>query len=359
MKRSDRRSFVKGIAQAGVILPTARTLGWGALGSSLGMQNAWANGLFQLIPTKPQSTLRVGFGSCFDVRRGDEHPIWNEVLRCSTDVWLSMGDNIYARDGQIDDLPRNYRRLARIPSYRRLREQALMLSTWDDHDYGINNGGADFFGKEQAKQHFFDHVGLRSDDPHRAQDGVYFSYLKEFEGRQIHFILLDLRFGQVRGEGTDSRLMSDEQWQWFTRELGRRADLKIVVSSIQALPAEHRFEKWANFPHERARLLELLGSGGAAAAPVVLLSGDRHQHEHSQLVLPSGHTLTEVTSSGMNRATPSDRLLPEENELRVWRGGNNGFGVLDIDCAGDGRPQILARVLDERARVMHQSEIRI
>jgi len=81
------------------------------------------------------------------------------------------------------------------------------------------------------------------------------------------------------------------------------------------IPEQHCFEKWANFPLERERLLRLLVG---ASAPAMILSGDRHLAEVSK-ISPAGAPapLLELTSSGMNSAGAGKgepnrhRALPE------------------------------------------------
>ena len=36
------------------------------------------------------------------------------------------------------------------------------------------------------------------------------------------------------------------------------AELRIIASSVQVISEDHGFEKWANFPHERQRLFQLI-----------------------------------------------------------------------------------------------------
>ena len=64
------------------------------------------------------------------------------------------------------------------------------------------------------------------------------------------------------------------------------AAVTVIVSSIQLLAQEHRFEKWANFPNERARLLDLLND--YAKGKTLVISGDRHAAEISALELSGG-----------------------------------------------------------------------
>ncbi|MGC1242389.1 MAG: hypothetical protein WA874_12410 [Chryseosolibacter sp.] len=56
-------------------------------------------------------------------------------------------------------------------------------------------------------------------------------------------------------------LLGEDQWKWLEEELrSSGAAINIINSSIQVLPEEHHFEKWANFPAERKKLLDLIVS---------------------------------------------------------------------------------------------------
>jgi alkaline phosphatase D len=88
----------------------------------------------------------------------------------------------------------------------------------------------------------------------------------------------------------------------------------LIASGIQFLPTEHAYEKWANFPNEREKLLDLIASSGAKNP--VLLSGDRHIAEVMKLTdsrFPKG--IYEVTASGLTHTWSG--IAEEPNQFRV------------------------------------------
>lgn len=286
--------------------------------------------------------LRIGFGSCYDV--GESSRVWSGIQRLMPDVWVSLGDNVYTSDFDMEQLERNYRRLAQMPRFSDFRNSVSFLATWDDHDYGLNNGGADFRFKERSRDLFYDFVGVSRNAPARQRSGVYHSMAKNFGSFTARLILLDLRSGMRKrsyGHGQSGQMMDAEQWQWLEHQLRLSADVVLIASSIQVLSEEHRFEKWANFPRERQRLFELLCSGTSAS--VIFLSGDRHFHEFSSMPLADGRWLAELTSSGLNKGLTSDRLPIEQNKYRMLRVGGSGFGVIDlgVDTLGELRAEAL------------------
>jgi alkaline phosphatase D len=102
----------------------------------------------------------------------------------------------------------------------------------------------------------------------------------------------------------DATVLGEGQWAWFERRLREPAEIRVVVSSIQLIANEHGSEKWANFPKERARFLELLRRTGARG--VVVVSGDRHMAELSALTPADGvpYPLYDMTTSGLNLVVP-------------------------------------------------------
>jgi alkaline phosphatase D len=57
----------------------------------------------------------------------------------------------------------------RVPTF-------LLRTKQDDHDYGMNDGGADYVDREISQQIFLDFVEEPVHSPRRQQQGVYASY---------------------------------------------------------------------------------------------------------------------------------------------------------------------------------------
>ena len=109
----------------------------------------------------------------------------------------------------------------------------------------------------------------------------------------------------------EADLLGARQWRWLDHVLATSsAEFHIVVSGIQVVSAEHRYEKWSNFPASRRRLLATL----ARVQGVILISGDRHLGEIS-LEAEHTHPLYDITASGMTHSFSSFRGEP--NSRRV------------------------------------------
>ena len=114
---------------------------------------------------------RILFGSCNKVEL--HNPLWPHIVARKPAVWIWGGDNVYADKLQrVEWRPRwenprpravfhptteaalrgLYAAQLAQPGYAALRQmeqqnQTVILGTWDDHDFGINDGDRTFAGK--------------------------------------------------------------------------------------------------------------------------------------------------------------------------------------------------------------------
>ncbi|MEE4297385.1 MAG: alkaline phosphatase D family protein [Wenzhouxiangella sp.] len=296
-----------------------------------------------------ESLSRIAFGSC--AAEDEPQPIWDAINASQPDLWIWAGDNIYGDTEDMTIMREKYGLLAAQPGYRQLVSSGIpILATWDDHDFGVNDGGADYAQRKASQQVFLDFFDVAPDDPRRDREGIYHSEIHGEVGRRVQIIMLDTRFhrsplrtyprdddSQPRVYWPDSdpaaTILGEDQWQWLKRQLLKPAELRLIVSSIQILASEHRFEKWMNFPQERRRFLELLKE--TQAEGVILLSGDRHHAELSRLDQPDFYPLFDLTSSGLNKSQPrtaDDEARPAEpNRYRVGRTfRGHHYGMIEV-----------------------------
>lgn len=310
-------------------------------GARIGSMNALLLGL-ALLPAPEAPVERIGLGSCLHQDR--PQPVWEGLLAAKPDTFVWLGDNIYASRPEESNKPVQYAKLAARPEFQRLMATARNLAIWDDHDFGKNDGGSEWEGKEQAQREFNDFWRTPADSPRRKRPGIYDSVTLGPAGRRVQFVLVDTRtFRSPLNRETNvdgsynaylptqrGTLLGDEQWRWLEERLREPADLRIIASSIQVVPEDHMFEKWANLPNERTRLFELIGKTGANG--VVFVSGDRHLAEVSMLPQSAaGYPLYDLTASALNMSRYEWRAQ-EPNRWRVatMNVGDN-FGMLMLD----------------------------
>jgi alkaline phosphatase D len=279
-----------------------------------------------------QALERIAFGSCN--REYKAQPLWNAIREGKPDVWVWLGDIVYARAGDLADLARRYRAAKDHPGYKSLREQCRVLGTWDDHDYGQSEGGKQYSNKVESQRLLLDFLDEPPESSRRKQAGVFAAYTFGPPGRRVKIILLDCRYHRDKpGIGAD--ILGSEQWQWLEQQLrARDADVYLIGSGIQVIASEHPYEKWADFPQARQRLLDLIA--GSGARNVIFLSGDRHLGEISRLHDPRHpEPLYDITSSGMTHHAKNNFFHNFQRERNRFRCGQNcldlNFGLVALN----------------------------
>lgn len=326
----------------------------------------WPIELWQPLPTGTIS--RIAFGSC--TKQWQHQPIWNAVIAERPDLFLFLGDAIYAdTDGTTawtvskEQLQGEWNRLADKPEFTAARAAFPFMATWDNHDYGTHDGGAEFPLKKDSKKIFLDFFGEPPDSKRRRTPGIYDAKIIGPEGKRVQIILLDtrtfkdaykkspltkeerLKSGKVGGYVPDSdrskNLLGGQQWVWLEEQLAQPAEVRLIASSIQIIANEKGMDEWGNFPHDRQRLFDLIGKTGAGG--VILLSGNVHFAELSKSN-ESAYPLFDMTSSGMThinevygKAANAHRIAGPHIDLN--------FGHVEIDWDANPSPVVILKAI--------------
>lgn len=274
----------------------------------------------------PKSALAPGkilFGSCS--HQAKTMPILKAINAEQADVFLFLGDNIYGDTEDMHVLNTKYQQLKAQPGFQTLLDNHQIMAIWDDHDFGVNDGGREYPQKEASRQLMLDFFNVAADAPRRhRQDGIYTARRFGDDAHSVNIIMPDLRWNRPpinqvsRAEYLQQRkpanqgpyavhqdptasMLGEAQWQWLETELKKPAKIKIIASSLQLLPEFTGWEAWANFPYDRQRLLQFIAQHNITG--VVIVSGDTHWGEVSRVARAGDTTLPyplwEVTSSGL------------------------------------------------------------
>lgn len=309
------------------------------------------------LPQSDQVLTKIAFGSCADEEL--PQPIWQTIAADNPDVFLFMGDNVYAdrnRGESVQKFTRAelefaYSTLDAHADFVPFRASVPMLSTWDDHDLGKNDAGVEFELKQDAKDLMIETLGIPQDAAMLSRPGVYHAATYGPVGQRLQVIMLDTRWFRSALKETDKHgavgkeryvpdadpsktMLGAEQWVWLKRQFEQPADLRILVSSIQVIADGHGWEAWRTMPLEREKLYAMIEETGAGN--IIILSGDRHVGGLYRKTISPEITLVEVTSSSLN--LPWSNWNPDKD--RVAETGPNqigdlygkaNFGTLDID----------------------------
>ena len=286
-------------------------------------------------------TYSIAFGSCDNQRLKNE--LWKSIDENHPVAWIWGGDDVYSDTEDMNELKENYAIQKNDSDYLQFIANKQILGTWDDHDYGLNDGGEEYPYKRESQQLLLDFLGTAKDAPERFRDGVYNSRVINFDGNKVKIIVLDSRFFRTAvtkivdshkrlqsnpyGKGT---ILGEAQWKWLEEELSTSdAQFNVIVSSIQLLSDKHGFECWGNFPHEIDKLEKLIVASKAKGTFIV--SGDRHIATFSsKKVTNLNYPLVDFTSSGLTHVYSS--FSSEENPHLVGKVvSEKNFGLLQFD----------------------------
>ncbi|MFP5457779.1 MAG: alkaline phosphatase D family protein [Bacteriovoracia bacterium] len=224
-----------------------------------------------LVPLKNFERVdRFAFGSCN--RHYKPQPLWSEILATDPQLWIWAGDNVYPpSEATPAGLRIPYEDQLKNPGFHKLRERVPMLGTWDDHDYGQNDGGANYRHKQISQERFLDFLGVSANDVRRVREGVYHSEVLGPKDQQVKFILLDNRYHKRPGD-----ILGEEQWRWLDDELTfSQAKIHFIVSGLSVLSRSVPLsEEWRDDAASFERLMELLEKHRQKG--IVILTGDKH-----------------------------------------------------------------------------------
>ncbi|MCP5116853.1 MAG: hypothetical protein GY953_39005 [bacterium] len=126
------------------------------------------------LPLPSGQVDRIAFGSC--AKQWEPQPIWNGIAAAEPDLFLFIGDAIYGDwHGEqpftptAESLRTDWAKLGAQPAFQAFRRQVPVLATWDNHDYGSHNGGAEFPLKEMARTEFLDFFGEPRESERRVK----------------------------------------------------------------------------------------------------------------------------------------------------------------------------------------------
>lgn len=310
----------------------------------------------------PEVLSRVAFGSCN--HEGDEQPMWSAISRQNPDLWIWLGDNIYADTENMAAMDSMYAVQRRNPGYRAFASTTPVIGTWDDHDYGANDAGRTYPKRDSSQHLFLDFMDVPDDHPRRMRRGVYSAHTYGPPGRRVKIILLDTRYHRdpLQPDTTTEQryrpnstgdILGAAQWRWLEDQLRTSdAQVHLIGTSIQAVPQDHPWEKWANFPAARARLFRTLRQYNTPG--VVLISGDRHIAELSRHDDALAYPLYEMTASGLTHSY--DSFKGEPNRHRVGDPFTRlNYGLISIDWAAD--PAVLHLSVRDRDNTVQIEQV--
>jgi len=274
----------------------------------------------------------VGTGSCARFAEDPHQLIWNTVNARNPDFFVWLGDNIYGDTARADVLSAEYQRQRDVGTFAPIAPRIPQLAIWDDHDYGVNNGGRRNPIKTEALRVF---KNFWANPSHGLPDapGIFFHY--QYGG--VDFFFLDVRYYRDPNSEPDyagKTMLGDRQKDWLKSGLkASTAAFKVLVSGSAWSKAKGPGgDSWSSFMSERNEILNYIRDEKIGG--VVLVSGDTHVAELNAIPWSEkgGYDFYDLTSSPLAQDTSTSWLerRPERRIRQVYFGSVN-FGLLTFD----------------------------
>ena len=281
--------------------------------------------------------FRVAFGSCCRIQTDPEQRIWNAVRSLEPDLFLWLGDNVYADTDSVGSLVDLYSHGRAVERLEPLLRTTPQIATWDDHDFAFNDSDRHNPLKAEALRVF---KAFWANPSYGEPDnpGVYFR--QSYGG--VDFFVLDGRTyrDSTRLPDTPSKTMLGvRQKAWLKRELkASTAPFKVLACGSGWSSAENESggDSWAVYRSERDEIFDFIRDEGIEG--IVCISGDTHMGELNCIPRSEvgGYDIYDLCSSPLAQmpASKHTRQVPEVRARDVWTRSVN-VGLLHFDLTGD------------------------
>lgn len=268
--------------------------------------------------------IKFAVASCMDDSYEDiQGPMWRSLLAKDPDVIFMIGDNVYADrhhgSKAFEETPpraiwQRYVQTRNTLAVFKAESLKPVLAVWDDHDFGVNNGGRSYEWKEESAEIFRTFFAQPAVAGH-LEKGPGVSSAWQHAGQR--FVFLDDRTFRTPNRETrqDQTHFGTAQEEWLFELLEQKAPTWLV-SGDQFFGGYHRFESYeGNHPQSFRTFLERLRG---TRSRVAFLSGDRHLTELMEIEPEAtGYPTYELTSSGIHAVTFEDAWEGAPNERQI------------------------------------------
>lgn len=310
-------------------------------------------GSFRTFPRQEVFDFEMAVGSCAymtdsateeivkGVKFGKHYQIFDTIANRNPALMLWLGDNLYLRNGEWNDRERvRYRYLTtrQHPSYAHLLRTGSHLATWDDHDFGPNDSGANFEGKGMTREAFLQQW---LNPPTAAESGIYTAH----RIGDVEIYLLDGRSFRKQGD-----LLGQAQLNWLCDRL-RQSDarFKLIAMGGQVLSTSRLGEAfWGKNPEILKVFMDSLAA--TRADGICFMTGDIHHAEISRYDFLEGYPVYDFTFSPL---TSLPYPIPVRNRRKVRKSvfKRRNFGWLAFRGEGKSR-RMEIQCIDRKGRVL-------
>lgn len=265
-------------------------------------------------PGEPAKVV-LGLGSCAP---SDPNRIWTQVMEEGCQGFVFLGDTPYVDTSNLAEARERHRTFLSQPEIAQMIRQMPCWGTWDDHDFGRNDGHGDFPGKHVCRLAFTEYRanadfgqapdGNLQSDRFGAARGIQTS----LRFGPLEIFLIDPRWfsrtGPSWADASQPTCLGEDQWEWLQGLLTRStATFKgLATGMIWDDKKNSEMDDWHTYRHEREAIFDFIRSRRIPGC--FLISGDIHVSRALNYGPRVGYDLWQFIVSPMH-----DRVIPSLN----------------------------------------------
>lgn len=285
-----------------------------------------------------KNKLKILVASCMnDTYNEIGNAIWPKAFSHKPDVVFLIGDNLYADiysgiyigariPSTPDHLWRRHVDHAMVMKLYRMKHLTPIFVTWDDHDYGLNDGDKNYKYKIQAKKIFNSFFPVYENDYLKLGHGVG----SALSFKNYHFYFLDGRSFRDSSKNKDGYHLGTKQRKWLYSNLKKHNGQQWLILGDQFFGGYHPYESFEGLHPKRFK--EFLDQLKNLEKDIVFLSGDRHLIEVMKIDKKHvGVNTYEYTVSGVHTKTYEGALKRDPNPRRVdGFDGKENYAIIEV-----------------------------
>jgi alkaline phosphatase D len=321
----------------------------------------------------PAPDFKFMFGSCLYVNDsaydrpgkpyGQGTSILTSMANTPVDLMIWLGDNTYMREADYTSksgIDYRYQHTRSEKNLQAFLAKTQHYATWDDHDYGDNDGNESYDLKEHTRKTFIDYWGNKTFGENNT--GVY----SNFKYNDAAFFLLDDRSFRTESDIDETKANKTQlgatQLNWLKNNLKHsRAPFKFVCAGGQVLNRYTDKESFNLYQKERKELLEYIVDQKISG--VVFLSGDRHHTEiltDSTYINELGYPFIDITSSPLSAGVSNVLEIEEAKNPQRIQGTlvvDNNYCTITVFGNKKGQRQLEINCFDKNGKVIWTHQI--
>ena len=306
--------------------------------------------------------LRFAICSCMDhVLHQPE--IWQNLVLQNPQIIFYIGDQVY-----VDrDLPKTGMSVghmwnkfcdARATLEIYFSKKLIpIIGTWDDHDFGVNDGTSlNFPFVNESQKNFLFFMAQKESHCRGLIKGPGVSSAFQF-GSQL-FILTDGRSFRKEADSKDRHAhWGEAQETWMMDLIRKNQGPTWLVNGSQVFPSFFRRESMS--AHHPVQFQALLKELKMLSSKVIFITGDIHYSEISKIEASDvGYTTYELTSSSMHSKGLPVSTGFIHNPRRITSTGERNYVMVDSKAEGLGA-LFQATSFSAKGQVLFQETLRV